>query len=172
MSKNIAVNLTALALLGLVPAAQAQNEVGFQIAPRDFSTDKQGSWSLGYDRMLDQQVSVGFSVGLAEIAAPIGRSESISGALRATHYLTPPDPATPLQPYVGAQIGGAWHTDRSATTLGLFGGARVALSPTMDLRTDLYVAHKTTTEEHFFSSNGQSVSRNIAALRLGVSFRY
>jgi hypothetical protein len=42
----------------------------------------------------------------------------------------------------------------------------------MDLRTDLYVAHKTTTEEHLFSSNGQSVSRNIAALRLGVSFRY
>ena len=159
-------------LLGLAAVAQAQSEVSFQIAPRDFSSDKQGSWSLGYDRMLDPQVSVGLSVGVAEIEAPVGRSQGVSAALRATHYLVRPSLAVPLQPYIGAQLGGAWQTDRSATTIGLFLGERLELSPTTDLRTDLYVAHKTTTEEHLLGANGTSSGRNIIALRIGMGFRY
>ena len=170
---RLATLALAATLLGaLVPSAQAQNEVSFQLTPRDFTSDHQGAWAIGYDRMLDQQVSVGLLVGLTEIAAPVGRSDGVSLALRATHYLVPPSPDMPLQPYVGAQIGGAWHSDRHASTMGLFGGARVELSPTMDLRGDLFIAHKKTTEEGLFASNGDARSRNIAALRIGVSFRY
>ncbi|MEY8877279.1 MAG: hypothetical protein AB9M60_12270 [Leptothrix sp. (in: b-proteobacteria)] len=170
---RLATLALAATLLGaLLPAAQAQNEVSFQLTPRDFTSDNQGSWAIGYDRMLDQQVSVGLLVGLSEIAAPVGRSDGVSLALRATHYLVPSSPDVPLQPYVGAQIGGAWHSDRHASTMGLFGGARVELSPSMDLRGDLFIAHKKTTEESLFASNGDARSRNIAALRIGVSFRY
>jgi hypothetical protein len=169
---KLATLAMAAALLGALPAARAQNEVSFQLTPRDLTSDSQGAWAIGYDRMLDQQVSVGLLVGLSEIAAPVGRSDAVSLALRATHYLVPPSPDMPLQPYVGAQIGGAWHSDRHATTMGLFGGARVELSPSMDLRGDLFIAHKKTTEEGLFASNGDARSRNIAALRIGVSFRY
>lgn len=169
--RTAAALVLGAALLAALPlSAQAQNEISFQLTPRDFTSDKQGSWAIGYDRMLDQQVSVGLLIGLAEIAAPGGRSTGVSAAVRGTFHLVPP--GQPLQPYVGVQIGGAWHSDRKDSNMGVYGGGRVELSPTMDLRGDLYIAHKTTTQESLFGSSGESRGRNVAALRFGVSFRY
>ncbi len=163
----------ALALAALMPAAQADTALTFQLAPRDFSSDSMGSWSLAYERLVDAQFSVGLVFGLADIRKPVtGASQGVSAALRATHYIQAPSMAAQLQPYVGLEVGGATHSDRHASTLGGFLGARFPMTPTMDLRTDVLVAQRKTTEESLFESNGRVDRRTVTSLRLGVGFRY
>lgn len=164
--------LTALALSALMPAAQAATELNFHFAPRDFASDDNGSWGLSYERLVDAQFSVGIGLGLADITGPKGRSTGLSAALKATHYLRPYSMAEVLQPYVGLEIGGATHTDRSSTTLGAVIGVRFPMAPTFDLRTDVLLAHRTTHEESLFGSDGTTHSNNIASLRIGLGFRY
>lgn len=163
----------ALALAGAVPAAHAETELTFELAPRDFSNDSVGSWSLAYERLVDAQFAVGLAVGWSDIQGPVKTSQGVSAALRATHYLQQPSNAPRLQPYVGLEVAGATHTSRQSTTLGAFVGARFPLAPTMDLRTNILFGSRKTTEESLFGSDGAaSDRRTVTSLRLGVTFRY
>ncbi|MEY8876793.1 MAG: hypothetical protein AB9M60_09825 [Leptothrix sp. (in: b-proteobacteria)] len=167
----------ALLLCALAPVAQAGTELAFQWTPRAFANDGVGEWRLAYDRMVDEQFAVGLAFGLADIAHPPGGAggsgRGLSAALRATHYLQPASGAAAIQPYVGLELGGAWKSDRQSSTLGGFLGARVPYTPTTDLRLDLLLAHRNTREDTLFGSNGTTTSnRGIAALRLGLGFRY
>lgn len=163
----------ALALAGAVPAAHAETELTFELAPRDFSSDSVGSWSLSYERLVDAQFAVGLAVGWSDIKGPVKTSQGLSAALRATHYLQVPSNAPRLQPFVGLEVAGATHTSRQATTLGAVLGARFPLAPTMDLRSSILLGTRKTTEESLFGSNGDaSDRRTVTSLRLGVTFRY
>lgn len=163
----------ALALACAVPAAQAETELTFEVAPRDFSNDNVGSWSLSYERLVDAQFAIGLAVGWSDIKGPVKTSQGLSAALRATHYLQLPSNQPTLQPFVGLEVAGATHTSRQATTLGAVLGARFPLAPTMDLRSSVLVGSRKTTEDTLFGSDGAtSDRRTVTSLRLGVTFRY